>query len=120
VPIELSVHTDGIRVAFPQKLDARQAILKSRYRIEQWNYRWSADYGSKRWSVRQPDRIGQDTLSIDRVTLADDGKSVYLHIKGLTPVMQMRISYDVQTADGKQFAGAIHNTIHRLAPAAKP
>jgi hypothetical protein len=113
MPVGLRVQTDGIRIDFARPL-AKSAAEKRRYRVEQCNIRWSADYGSKRWSVRDPGRQGQDVVEVDAATLSEDGKSVFLRIKDLKPVMMMRIGYDVQAADGERLSGAIHNTIHRL------
>jgi hypothetical protein len=118
VPVGLSVHADGLRLTFAQKL-GEGAREKSRYRVEEWSYRWSADYGSKRWSVRDPGRAGQDALEVEGVTLSEDGKAVFLRVGGLGPVMQMRIGYDVPAADGKRLQGAVYNTVHRLPPAGK-
>ena len=120
VPISLSFHADGIRLGFARKLDARKASECSRYRVEQWNYRWSANYGSPRYSVRQPSRPGQDLLKVESVGLTDDGKGVFLKVRGLGPVMQVRVGYDVAAHDGQALQGAVHGTIHRLAPAPKP
>jgi hypothetical protein len=47
--------------------------------------------------------------------VAKDGRSVFLEVKGLKPVMQMRIGYELRAADGKPMVGAILNTIHALA-----
>jgi hypothetical protein len=116
IPTALSVRTDGIHLRFACKLDATRAVEKGRWRVEQWNYRWSGDYGSKDWSVRQPDREGHDTLTVTGVTLAKDGQGVFLQVEGLREAMQTRIGYDVLGADGKSVVGAVHNTIHRLAP----
>jgi hypothetical protein len=113
VPVGLAVTSEGVRLDFAQKL-APGAADKKRYLVEQWNYRWSGDYGSKRWSVKDPSRVGQDALAIDDVVLSGDGKSVLLKVQGLGPVMQMRIGYDVTTANGQGLKGAVHNTIHRI------
>ncbi len=113
MPVGLRVQADGIRIDFARPL-AKSAADRSRYRVEQCNIRWSADYGSKRWSVRDPSRQGQDVIEVGAATLSEDGKSVFLRIKDLKPVMMMRIGYDVQAADGERLSGAIHNTIHRL------
>ncbi len=118
VPTALSVHADGIRLHFARKLDAKLAADSKRYRVEQWNYRWTSDYGSKDWSVRQPEREGHDSLSVTSATVASGGKSVFLAVAGLVPAMQTRIGYKIQGADGKALVGAVYNTIHRLAPAA--
>ncbi|MFM7150374.1 MAG: DUF6797 domain-containing protein, partial [Gemmataceae bacterium] len=114
MPVGLSVHENGLRLDFSQELDPA-SIDKSRFPIEQWNYRWSADYGSKYWSVRQPDRQGRDSLVVEQATLSPDRKKVFLSVKGLGPVMQMRIGYQVKTSSGQDLTGSIYNTIHRLA-----
>lgn len=113
MPVGLHVGAEGIRIEFAQKL-AKSAGEAKRYQVEQWNVRWSADYGSRRWSVRDPSRQGQDVVEVAGVRVLEDGKSVLLQVKDLQPVMMMRIGYDVMTEDGKQLKGAIHNTIHRV------
>src|SRR5262249_10804118 len=50
LPSALGVYDDGIRISFTQKLDRERAQEVKRWRVEQWNYRWSGDYGSKHWS----------------------------------------------------------------------
>ncbi len=119
LPSGLKVETDGIRVTFTQKVDVAKARDAKRYKLEQWNYRWSGDYGSKHWSVARPDREGHDEVPVESATVAADGRSVFLRVRGLRPVMQMKISYDLEGADGKPLRGAIYNTIHKLAPAEK-
>lgn len=111
MPVGLSVQPEGIRVDFARKL---AAVDKGQFHIEKWNIRWSGDYGSKRWSVRNPDRQGEDAVPIEAATLTEDGKGVVLRVKDLKPVMMMRIGYDVKAADGQRLQGAIHNTIHRV------
>jgi hypothetical protein len=114
VPTGLSIHPGAIRLRFPQAVDVRWAKDPARYRVEQWNYRWSADYGSKRWSALRPGSLGQDVLPVESVEVPADGKGVVLRVKGLAPVMQMRIGYDLRGADGTRHEGAVYNTIHRL------
>jgi hypothetical protein len=119
VPTGLSVYTDGIRLDFARRLDAKTAAQVKRYRVEQWNYRWSADYGSRHWSVRDPGREGHDSLKVTSATVAKDGRSVFLAVTALVPAMQTRIGYDIQGAGGERLAGEVHSTIHSLAPAEK-
>jgi hypothetical protein len=113
MPVGFTVEREGIKIDFAQKL-AKSATEPKRYQIEQCNIRWSADYGSKRWSVRDPNRVGADLVDVEAVTLSTDGKSVILKVKDLKPVMMMRIGYDVKTAEDKRLQGAIYNTIHRV------
>ena len=44
-----------------------------------------------------------------------DGTEVSLTIPDLAPVMQMKIHFDLETADGEEMIGDLHNTIHALA-----
>jgi hypothetical protein len=119
VPTALAVHADGVRLTFTQKLDAATARDPARYRLEQWNYRWRADYGSKHWSVAHPDREGHDVLPVESATLSADGRSVFLRLRPTVPVMQMKIGYDLKGADGKPLTGAVYNTVHKAAPPEK-
>jgi hypothetical protein len=97
---------DGIHLQFARKLDAE--VMSKGWRVEQWNYRYSGDYGSKRWSVRQPEREGMDTLEVTAARLDADGKGITLTIKDLRPAMQMRIEHVPSKT-------VIHSTIHGLA-----
>jgi hypothetical protein len=118
-PTHLAFHADGIHLVFARKLDATTAQDLARWRVEQWNYHWSGNYGSPRYSVRQPGRVGQDRLEVVSASLTDDGKGVFLKVKGLGPVMQLRVGYDEKAADGKVLRGEVHGTINRLAEATK-
>jgi hypothetical protein len=100
------VFSDAIHLRFARKLDA-QAMTKG-WRVEQWNYRYSGDYGSKRWSVRQPHREGLDRLEVAAVQLDADGKGVLLQIKDLRPAMQTRIEHLPSKT-------LVHSTLHKLA-----
>lgn len=108
----LAVDAEGIQVRFAQPLKKAKAEDITSWKLEQWNYRWSADYGSLHWSVARPNQVGEDRLTVSSAKLADDGKSVYLRVPGLQPVMQMRISYSLDAADGSALEGKLYNTIH--------
>jgi hypothetical protein len=117
VPLALEARADGLRLTFADKVDKKTAEEVSRWRVEQWGYRWSGDYGSRDWSVADPQREGRDALTVSAATLEADGKTVFLKVAGLRPVMQMKISYRLTGADGEPLAGSVYNTIHKLAPA---
>jgi hypothetical protein len=119
LPVGLSAHENGVKLTFSEKLDSKLALDAKRYHVEQWNYHWSADYGSKRWSARNPKQVGQDRVPVKSVRLLPDGKSVFLELDGVRPVMQMEIRYGLTTADGAPMTGTIYNTIHKPAAALK-
>jgi hypothetical protein len=113
LPVALSVHADGVRLTFNRPLDAKAAADLDRYRVEQWNYLWSGEYGSKRYSVAKPGAVGQDEVKVLGVTVEPDGRSVFLKLEKVQPVMQMQISYRLTTADGQALLGSVYNTIHK-------
>src|SRR5262249_44340451 len=115
LPLALSAHANGLQLTFSEKLDRQSAEDVKRWRIAQWNYHWSADYGSKRWSVTNPERVGQDAVEVKSAKLLADGRRVFVETAPLRPVMQMEVRYGLATADGKPLTGAICNTIHHLA-----
>jgi hypothetical protein len=118
-PIRLSVERNGLRLTFTQPLDPKSAQDVQHWHVEQWDYRWSAEYGSKRWSPSRPSSVGQDAVPVRSVRLLDDDRTVFLEVVDLKPVMQMQIRYDLRTADGERVAGTVYNTIHRVAEAGR-
>lgn len=113
-PIELRVQRKSITITFPAPVNRELAIDSESYNIEQWNYRWINQYGSPHYSVNNPEQEGQDTVTIDRIELSPDGRTITLEIPDLRPVMQMKIAYNLETATGDRLRNEIYNTIHRL------
>jgi hypothetical protein len=116
LPVALHVHKDGLRLTFTDPLDEETAADPDSWSALQWNYKWSGAYGSRQWSVTNPDQQGFDTLEIKSARLLPDRKTVFLEIDHLAPVMQMQITYNFKAADGQETEGDIFNTIHALSP----
>jgi hypothetical protein len=124
----------GLTVGFSDPLDKELATDVQNYSLEQWNYVWSASYGSPEISVKagntvQPGDKGgtewtkdqimikqHDALVIKSATLSADGRTVFLEIPGLQPAMQSHLRYNLETADGSVLRQEIFHTIHHLAP----
>ena len=129
MPIGLAVKNDGVELSFTDALDPELARDPESYTIEQWDYVWSEKYGSPELPVGQfaedieaakGDWNGykeHDDVGVESVELSEDGRTVFLKLSRVTPVMQMRIQYDLDSADGVGMRGEITNTIHRV-PAA--
>jgi hypothetical protein len=117
MPKSLNAHKNGLWIEFTAPVDSGIASDPTSYEISQWQYRWSSEYGSPEYSIREPNRIGHDSVHIEKVSVSDDGRSVFLHIPEIKPVMQMEIRMDLAPAGGKKTARTIYNTIHRLRPA---
>ena len=110
----LRVTKDQIRIGFTDALDKTEAAIADNYSVEQWNYLWSEAYGSADYSVYDPKQKKRDTVAIQAIQVSDDGKSVTLTIPGLKPVMQMKIKYKLNAADGTRISQEIVNTINAV------
>jgi hypothetical protein len=108
----LRVTDKGIHIGFFNSVDQASAGDAGNYSIEQYNYRWTQDYGSADYKVSNPQEKGHDDVEIKSVKVAPDRKSVFLEVPGLQPVMQMRIRMNLKSADGVPLPKEITNTIN--------
>jgi hypothetical protein len=115
------VKRDGLELVFTAPLDRATAQDPQNYSVQQWNYRWSKNYGSDLYSSFDPDRIvarkGElrgDEVPIQLARVSNDGKTVFLGISGLKPVMQMSIKARLRTSDGTELPLEFYNTINRV------
>jgi hypothetical protein len=114
LPIAWHAHNNGLTLTFAQPLDRATAEDPGSYAIHQWNYRYAPQYGSKDWSVKNPDMEGRDEVSLKSARLLPDGKTVFLEIPGLRPVMQMEIKYNLDSAGGRPLRSQLWLTLNRL------
>lgn len=114
IPVDVKAHKNGVAISYAVALDKATATDAENWSVEQWNYQWTANYGSPEVSVRDPKKKGHDEVDVKGATLSADGKTVFLRIDGMTPVHQMKITSAVRTADGQDVKYEIYNTIHKL------
>lgn len=114
LPTALRVHANGLELTFSESLERETAEDPGSYGIEQWNYLYAKDYGSKEYSVTMPKEVGHDVVDIKSAKLSSDGRTIFLDIPDIKPVMQMQIQYNINAADGKTMRGEIYNTINRV------
>ena len=95
----------GIAITFTNQVDAVTAVDDQNYSVDQWNYQWTEEYGSKMYSVKIPGKaIGDkkqaafrgDSVDIQSIKLSNDKKTVFLEIADLKPVMQSRITFNMK------------------------
>jgi hypothetical protein len=110
-PVGDHVESDGVTLTFDHALDPKSVADVSHFQVSRWNYRWSADYGSKHWSVNEPTKVGADPVPVTAATLSADGKSVKLKFTDMRSAMQTKIEFDVKAADGSPHKGAVYTTI---------
>ena len=114
MPIDLKVNKEGVAIRFSEALDQTTAEDASRYSVQRWQYRWTANYGSKHYRVSDPSKEGHDDVDVNSAKLSRDVKTVLLKLEDLRPVMQMRIDFDLKSADGERIKSTIHNTVNRV------
>jgi mono/diheme cytochrome c family protein len=117
LPVAFHAHENGLRIRFNHPLNPSEAVRTSNYTVHRWNYRWSAGYGSEFYSLKRPGSLGEDPVDVLSAELLGAADEIFLHLADMTPVMQMRVAYQLEAADGTKLNEEIHNTIHALGPA---
>lgn len=114
LPVALKVVPDGLELTFSRPLDRNAVEDPSHYKAAWWGYRWSKDYGSKRYKVSDPEQVGQDDVSVSTAKLSSDGRTIHLSlVGGMKPAMQMQVGYNVAASDGKKVTGMLTLTAHK-------
>lgn len=117
IPVKLRTSKDGVELTFSAALDEKSATDPQNFSVERWNYRWSGNYGSDYYSVLDPTRHGKslgDLVLIDKIQLSPDKKTLSLLLPEMGRVMQMKIKFKIQSADGKAVDQEINHTINQL------
>jgi hypothetical protein len=110
----MRVRKDGIELTFTQPLNPEVANDAGSFGVEQWNYHWTGEYGSDEYSAKEPGKKGRDTVELKSAKLLPDGKTVFLEIEGLKPVMQMLIKYDLEAKDGTVMRDEVACTLNAV------
>ena len=113
-PSGLKATDRGLHIRFDEALDSQTAGNPENYSVEQYNYRWTSNYGSKDYRPSDPSELGHDLLDIQGVSLSEDRKSVFLKIAGLQPVMQSEITMRIKAASGEPMPEKIWHTINAI------
>lgn len=114
LPVAWHAHANGLTLTFSQPLDRAAAEDAGSYAIRQWNYRYAKTYGSKDWSVANPQKEGRDDVVVKSAKLSDDGKTIFLETAPLQPVMQMEIKYSLNTVEGAAIKNQLWLTLNKL------
>ena len=121
LPTALRTCDKGVYLTFAEPLDPETAADPESYSVQIWGYLYSPNYGSPELSLLHPERKveqgkpNRDDLKVTAATLSADGKQVFLAIEGMQTCHQMKVTWDVDSKDGRNLRGELHNSIHRLA-----
>ncbi len=120
VPVAVATHPQSIDLTFTRPLTKAEAEKAANYRVARWNYRWSKDYGSKRYKVSNPNAEGQDETIPSKAELLADGKTIRLTLAdGVAPVMQYQVAYSLKTTEDLPLSGSVYGSIHKTGAASK-
>lgn len=115
LPVRWAVKQGGLELTFSRPVDPSTAADPGSYGFKQWNYRYAEQYGSKDWSVANPQKEGRDEIPVKSAQVLADGRTVFLALPGLQPVMQFELKYNVDAADGgKALRGSLWGSINRV------
>jgi len=112
LPREVAPMDKGIRLRFDVALDAKQAADPANFSVERWNYKRTANYGSPHFKL--DGGTGQEWMTPSSAYLSRDGKSIFIGIRDMRPVMQMRIGWALATRAGTNFEANAYFTPHEL------
>jgi hypothetical protein len=112
VPVKMEVVADGVKLTFSRPLDKAKAADPANYRAAWWNYKWSGEYGSKRYKASSGE-VGQDDVPVTAADVSADGRTVVVKVGRVKPVMQMQVGFNVAAADGKKVVGSVYLTVHQ-------
>ena len=114
LPVGLRVRKEGVELTFSEAIDEDSATDIDNYSIEQWNYRWSANYGSPHFKVSNSKQLGHDEVEVEDVQVTNKGKTLLIELEEVRPVMQMLVSYTLKTASGVNLRNRVWLTINRV------
>jgi azurin len=110
LPESVETRKNGLILRFNEPIDPSSLNPKKAF-AAQWNYLHSEAYGSPEYSVRNPGLTGHDPVKIRSLHALKDGKSVFVEIPQLHPVMQFHLHLDLKTKDGRSFAPDLYYSI---------
>ncbi|MEY3535081.1 MAG: hypothetical protein RLZZ582_657 [Verrucomicrobiota bacterium] len=95
IPVAWKQDGASLEFTFSEKLDPAVAADAGSFGVRRWNYRYTQDYGSKDWSVVDPNKEGRDEVEVKSATLLPDGRTVRITLADARPAMQYELRYDV-------------------------
>jgi mono/diheme cytochrome c family protein len=112
LPSEVVPMDKGLLVRFDTALDPAKAANPDNYSVTSWKYKRTYQYGSPQFKA--DGTPGIDRLAPSHSYLAHDGRSVFISVPGMKPVMQMRLGWSLATSKGAAFENSAYFTPYEL------
>lgn len=113
LPTKIESYENGLLVRFNTAVDPKSVDPNNIF-AQQWNYLYSQAYGSAEYSPTSPGRQGHDPVAVRSAHLLDDGKSIFVEIPHLHPVMQFHLHMRLKTAAGNAFQPDVYYSLFHL------
>jgi hypothetical protein len=98
IPRDVVPMDKGVLLRFDTPLDAAKAGNPDNYSITSWHYQRTYRYGSPQF--KSDGTPGIDRLAPSGAYLSKDGRSVFVGVPDMKPVMQMRVAWSIGTTEG--------------------
>jgi glucose/arabinose dehydrogenase/mono/diheme cytochrome c family protein len=112
VPHDVVPTDKGVLLRFDVPLEAETAVNPDNYSVMSWHYVRTHKYGSPQ--LKADGTPGMDRLVPSAAYLSKDGRSVFVAVPEMKPVMQMRIAWSLETAEGVKFQENAYFTPYQL------
>ena len=106
LPVQLEALTTGMKLTFSEPLNAASAQNIDNLEVNTWDLKRTHRYGSKRYN--------EQTLSISKTILSEDGKTLMIYLPDIKPTWVMEIKYKLKSKKGVEFEGAVQNSVYHL------
>ncbi|MBI3882176.1 MAG: c-type cytochrome [Verrucomicrobia bacterium] len=113
LPREVVPMDKGVLLRFDVPLDAKMATNPDSYSLATWHYIRTYKYGSPQ--LKADGAPGLDWLTASSAYLSKDGRSVFVGVPGMKPVMQLRIGWSLATTGSLKFEENAYTTPYELA-----
>ena len=110
LPRAVETYENGLLLRYDVAID-EESLSEDRVFAQQWNYLYSEAYGSPEYSVKNPGVQGHDLVEVSSVHRLEDGKSVFVEIPQLHPVMQFHLFYEMKTHEGESVETDLYYSI---------
>ena len=110
LPEDFSVRKGGVTIRFGVELDQRTITNPANYQVKRWNYKRSEQYGSGHFKL--DGTPGEELLPVFSAHLSDDKKALFLAVPDIQEVMQMQVSYNIESADGTLITDTLWFTVN--------
>lgn len=115
LPTAWEAHANGVMLHFDQELEAPGN--PTGFFAQQWNVLDSQHtYGSTEYSVKIPGAIGHDRLTITRVMLGEDKRSIFIEMPTIRPAACTQLHGTLRARSGATLELDLYATINALRP----